>query len=310
MPAEVKDLKPNIVSVMASKYMLSPDKFVTMVKKTCGLEAATEEEFHLFLITANKYDLDPLVRNLYAFRRPQGGLQFIMGYDGWITIANRHPAFRGISHKPQWDVQGKEMVAVTAIVKKQYPDSSTGDIEFTAYMKEWRRPTETWNKQPMHMLQLRATCQCIRLAFNLTGIMEEDEAERYFDLIKENQKEIKQAGTTPLDSAGDIPGEPERDEALHEFAAKVGAKVILHPDNEPAAPELEPEPEPKDEFINLDQQHNLEDLITFYGWSHRVIPEVIQEHAGCPIDQILVSQFEAIAKKIAKTGEARKKTKK
>jgi len=292
MPAEVKDLKPNIVAVMASKYMLSPEKFVTMVKKTCGLAQATEEEFHLFLITANKYDLDPLVRQLYAFPRPGGGLQFIMGYDGWITIANRHPAFRGLSHKPEWDVQGREMVSDTATVKKQFQDGTVGTIEYTAYMKEWKRGTDNWNKQPMHMLQLRATCQCIRLAFNLAGIMDEDEAERYFDQIRERQQANENAGSTPLDSAGDIPGEPH---------------IEIKPDPAPAP---EPEPEPKDEFIDLDQQQMLEALVTSKGWRANEIAKVIEEYAGCPIDQIKVSQFETVGEKIDKAGEAKKKAKK
>lgn len=299
MPAEVKDLKPNnIIAVMASKYMLSPEKFITMVKKTCGLATATEEEFHLFLINAHNYDLNPLVRQIYAFQRPGGGLQFITGYDGWITIANRRPEYRGISHRPEWDVQGKEVVSITAIVKKQYPDGSTGNIEFTAYMREWKRNTDNWRTQPIHMLQLRSTCQGIRLAFNLSGLMDEDEAERYFDQIRERQETDRKAGSTPLDSAGDIPGEPERNDQPPPGS-----------DSEPG-PQPEPEPEPKDEFITLEQQHNLEDLITSWGWSHRLIPEVVQEYAGCPLDQILQSQFGEIAKKIAKVGEAKKKAKK
>jgi hypothetical protein len=306
MPAEVKDLKPNIVAVMASKYMLSPEKFTAVVKKTCGLAQATEEEFFAFLLIANQHDLNPLVRELYAFQRPGGGLQFIVGYDGWVTVMNRNPAFRGISFKD--DIQGGQLVAVTCIIRKAFPDGTIGTVEKTEYMRECKRNTDPWNKMPARMLTIKATNQCVRLAFNLAGVMDPDEWERWTEMHVERQKLNQQAGSTPLDSAEDIPGEPGGvvEKAGPSSGAKASEIFITDPE-----PETKPEPEPpKDEFITLEDRNDLEDLITSYGWSHRVIAEVIQENAGCPIDQILQSQLQTIARKIQKAGEARKKEKK
>jgi phage recombination protein Bet len=292
--------------------MLSPDEFVATVKKTCALGQATKEEFHTFLLIAYQYDLDPLVRELYAFQRTGGGLQFIVGYDGWVKIANRHPAHRGFSYAYVQDKQTGTMEAITCIIKRAYPDGSVGTVEITEWMRECKRNSDPWNKWPIRMLRNKATIQCIRLAYSIAGIMDEDEAERYFDMIAERHKINQQAGSTPLDTAQDIPGEPK----LVLQPEIVEPKDEERDDREPGPQDdrddgpTPPPEEPKEEYISIVQRHLLEDLITEWGWSHRVIPDVIQEFAGCPIDQILVSQFATISKKIAKAGEARKKAKK
>jgi hypothetical protein len=179
-------------------------------------------------------------------------------------------------------------------------------------MRECKRNTDPWNKMPARMLTIKATNQCVRLAFNLAGVMDPDEWERWTEMHVERQKLNRQAGSTPLDSAEDIPGEPGGmvEKAGPSSGTKASEIFITDPEPE-TKPETKPEPEPpKDEFITLEDRNDLEDLITSYGWSHRVIAEVIQENAGCPIDQILQSQLQTIARKIQKAGEARKKEKK
>lgn len=61
----------------------------------------TQAEFDLFLEIAQRYGLNPLHGEIYAAKMPSrdgGGGKFtpIVGRDGFLAIANRHPDFKGI----------------------------------------------------------------------------------------------------------------------------------------------------------------------------------------------------------------------
>lgn len=293
MPGTVSDLKPkNLVALMAEKFNLSPDEFKRTIKKTCGLQNASDEEFITFIAIAHQHGFDPFTREIYAFQRPGGGLQFIVGYDGWLRKMNEHPAYDGVRYHDEVLPDG----SLTSVTCRIYRKDRKHPIEVTEYMKECRRSTDPWRQWPNRMLRIKATNQGIRLAFGLAGLMDPDEAERYFDSLKEQQKALAAAGSTAIDNVTeDIPEE--------EPARTV--KLTLKPEPAPEPEKPEPEP-PKDEYIELDQQQMLENLVTGNGWRPREVDAVIREHAGCAVEEIRVSQLEGVAVKIQDAAKARK----
>src|SRR4051794_3420171 len=80
---------------LAAKAGLLPQEFADTVRKTCGLATATNEEFAAFLLVAREYQLNPLLREVYAFPKKGGGIVPIVSIDGWINLINSQPQCDG-----------------------------------------------------------------------------------------------------------------------------------------------------------------------------------------------------------------------
>ena len=171
--ANTQDRK-SILLTMAAKFGMEPKAFEATVRDTCGCKGATAEQFAAFLLVANEYGLNPVTKEIYAFPTRGGGIQPIVGIDGWITMANNHPQFDGVEHIDRLD-DGGQLVAITARVFRK---DRSHPIEVTEYLAECKQGTDPWKKWPARMLRHKATIQAIRYAFGFSGIVDPDEADR------------------------------------------------------------------------------------------------------------------------------------
>lgn len=143
--------------------------------------APTDEEVMHVLSVMNKYELDPFVKQIHAFRH-KGKLQVMVGVDGWITVANRNPNFKGVEYEfPPMD----EMVT-TKSGKKCWPwvkatchvDGRVPTVAY-AFLDEWYTETKwgdsAWEKHPTHRLKQKAYTTSVREGL---GIALYDEADR------------------------------------------------------------------------------------------------------------------------------------
>jgi len=199
----------SLLVTMASKFSMEPAAFANAIKKTCMPSDATNEQFAAFLMVAREYDLNPLVKEIYAFPQ-KGGIQPIVGVDGWVKIMNSHPQFNGLKFEYERDDAG-HLTAVKAIIHRKDRDHP---IEITEYMDECRRGTEPWKNWPSRMLRHKAMIQCCRIAMGYTNIVEPDEYERrtQADIIdvtasatvSDLNEKIKAAGVTVDQETGEI----------------------------------------------------------------------------------------------------------
>lgn len=164
--------KRSVLLAMAGRFGMEPAAFEATVRATCGCAGATREEFAAFLLVANEYGLNPVTREIYAFPKKGGGIQPIVGIDGWMTMANNHPAFDGIEVEYGHDASGKLESATARVYRKDRSHT----VVVTEYLAECVRATDPW-KMPHRMLRHKAAIQAIRYAFGFAGIMEPDEAE-------------------------------------------------------------------------------------------------------------------------------------
>lgn len=171
--ATTQDRK-SILLTMASKFGMEPKAFEATVRDTCGCKGATPEQFAAFLLVANEYGLNPITREIYAFPTRGGGIQPVVGIDGWVTMANNHGAYDGITFVDRLSDDG-QLVAITAQVHRK---DRSHPAEVTEYLAECRQNTDPWKKWPARMLRHKATIQAIRYAFGFSGIVDPDEAER------------------------------------------------------------------------------------------------------------------------------------
>jgi phage recombination protein Bet len=172
MSNEVAPLR-SIMSEMAHRYGMEAGPFEATLRATIMPPNTSKEELAAFLLVAKEHGLNPITREIYAFPKRGGGVQPIVGIDGWTNIINSHPAFDGMTFEDTI-VDGK----VGAITCRIFRKDRSQPIAVTEYLSECDRGTEPWRKWPIRMLRHKATIQCARYAFSLSGIIDPDEYER------------------------------------------------------------------------------------------------------------------------------------
>ena len=165
---------------------------------------ASAAEQLAFIAVCGQYQLNPLQKEIYAFPS-KGKVVPIVGVDGWLAIANRHPAHEAL--ETEEIREGGDLVAVKALVWKK---GSQRPTTATEYLSECKRTTEPWTKWPTRMLTNNAMIQAIRRAYAVAGIMEPDEAER---MGAEERRETKtrEVRDTLLERAQAVASEPDPD---------------------------------------------------------------------------------------------------
>jgi len=130
-----------------------------------------KSEFLALCIVANEYQLNPLIKEIYAFPAKGGGVVPMVSVDGWISLMNRHEQFDSIEF--EYHVNGKDEVeAIEAVIYRKDKERPTKIIE---YMDECERNTDPWRKSPKRMLRHRALIQGVRVAFGFSGISAPDD---------------------------------------------------------------------------------------------------------------------------------------
>lgn len=167
--------KPKLLSVMATRLGVEPENMLRILKNTCikptrGGKEATNEEVQAFLIVANRYDLNPLTREIYAFEN-NGAIIPIVSIDGWATLVNRNEHFDGCDFEIEHSLDGS-LVSITCRI---YDKRRNRPVSVTEYLAECQRPSQPWRTMPHRMLRHKAFMQAARLAFGLSGIYDEDE---------------------------------------------------------------------------------------------------------------------------------------
>ena len=169
----------NQIALMASRLSIAEEELSGIIKKTIMPDSkkvtVSNEQFVSFMAVANEYKLNPLVKEIYAFPARGGGIQPVVSIDGWIKIINSHPDFDGMEFIDELDDKG-EPVSTTC---KIYRKSMQRPITATEYIAECKMPTDVWRKYPRRMLRHKATIQCGRYAFGISGIIDPDEADRF-----------------------------------------------------------------------------------------------------------------------------------
>lgn len=146
----------------------------TLTKMVFKREDVNDEQIMAFLMVANEYNLNPFLKEIYAYPDKGGNLTPLVGYDGWIKIINENPNFSGIETKENFS--NNEIFSCTCTIWRK---DRNNPITITEYLSECFQPnSQAWQKYKIRMLRNKAIIQCARLAFGYSGIYDEDEAQR------------------------------------------------------------------------------------------------------------------------------------
>jgi phage recombination protein Bet len=171
-PASGVQPKPSALQAMAARLSVEPAKLLNTLKSTV-FQKASDEEVMALTVVANEYDLNPFLKEIYAFPAKGGGIVPIVSVDGWNKMLIRQPDFDGIEFEFNEDSEGK-LVSCTAII---HVKSRSHPVKITEYLNECKRNTEPWNSMPRRMLRNRTLCQASRVAFGFSGVSNADEAQ-------------------------------------------------------------------------------------------------------------------------------------
>ncbi|MCZ4270932.1 phage recombination protein Bet [Maritalea porphyrae] len=228
--------------------------FQSTVRATCLPPKSSNEEFAAFLMVANEYGLNPITREIYAFPKKGGGIQPIVGIDGWMNLINSHPQMDGMEFVDELNEKGK-MVSVTCRIFRKDRKTHT---EVTEYMDECHRPTEPWQKWPKRMLRHKAAIQCARYAFGFAGIIDPEEAERSPEVVTGELV----APPPPVDATivEDAP-EPQSESSEFEiFLSNANDEFAVADDQETLTEIWNDNYEPRFEDLSKDEQEQLTGL--------------------------------------------------
>jgi phage recombination protein Bet len=100
---------PSLVSRMAGKYGVEPDKMLSTLKATAFKGDVSNEQLMALLIVAEQHGLNPWTKEIYAFP-DRTGIVPVVSVDGWSRIINEHPQMDGISLEV--NPEGTECVAI------------------------------------------------------------------------------------------------------------------------------------------------------------------------------------------------------
>lgn len=163
----------SLLTEMATRYGMEPAVFASTLRATVVPKETTNEEFAAFLMVAREYELNPVLKEIYAFPKRGGGIQPIVSIDGWCNLINSHPQLNGIEFDDHKD--GDKVSAITCRIWRKDREKP---IVVTEYLSECVRNTDPWKQYPRRMLRHKALIQCARYAFGFAGIVDPDEAER------------------------------------------------------------------------------------------------------------------------------------
>ena len=162
--------RASALAIMADRCSVDPAKLHLTLKNTV-FKGASDDELLALVVTANIYQLNPFLKEIYAFPKKGGGIVPLVGFDGWVKIANRQPNLDGMDV----EVFGNDKNPTHAVCKI-YLKNRSRPVEITEYFSECHRNTDPWNQMPRRMLRNKAVIQAVRIAFGVAGIHDEDDA--------------------------------------------------------------------------------------------------------------------------------------
>ena len=158
----------SVIGNLAAQLNCDPGTLLGILKKSVFAACKKDEEFQMACMTAAKYGLDPVQKEIYAFPAKSGAVVPVVGVDGWVKIMNSHPQFDGI----EFDETAESCTAIIHRKDRAHP------VKVTEWLDECRGISEPWKRWPRRMLRHKAMIQAARLAFGFSGIVDEDEAVR------------------------------------------------------------------------------------------------------------------------------------
>jgi len=130
---------------------------IETLKQTVAI-GATDAEFLMFIEFCKSTGLNPFKKELW-FIKAGGRVQIMTGINGFMSIANSHPQYDGMTVEVDNDEDPQKATCKVYRKDRKYP------TEGVALMKEYKKSGPTWSQMPRTMLTKVAKSIALREAF-------------------------------------------------------------------------------------------------------------------------------------------------
>ena len=155
----------------------------------------------------------------------------MVGVDGWAAIVNRQSQLNGIEFEEHFNDKG----IIQAVTCKIHRKDCALPVVVTEYTHECRRDTIPWQTMPIRMTRNRAFVQCARMAFSISGIVDDDEARTI-----EGAPEFVTSETKAI-----IDQAPSKTDAVKAVVAKRAARAAAQEEKPPAQVQQQAQQDPQ-----------------------------------------------------------------
>jgi len=148
-----------------------------LVKQKVG-SGLTKTEWELFLYMARLYDLNPLLREIWAVKYNGKPANIFTGRDGLLKIAHKSGMFDGMrtvllvatqTGVEEADIapKGAEILGAKCYVWRK---DMSHPVEVSVKLSEYDTHRSTWKEKPDTMIRKVAEAHCLRRTFSIHGL--------------------------------------------------------------------------------------------------------------------------------------------
>lgn len=151
--------------VQPSRY--DQREIVDTIKQTVA-KGASEAQLRMFLEVCKRTGLDPFLKEIWYV--PEKGI-IMAGRDGYLRVANEHPAFDGMKTRVERDDKGIPIKATCTVWRKDRGHP----IICEAWYSEYKKSSPVWNQYPSAMISKVAEVLALKRSFAINGVVTEEE---------------------------------------------------------------------------------------------------------------------------------------
>jgi hypothetical protein len=162
----------------------------------------TDDNVLTLVVMAERYGLDPVTREFFAFVSKTGRLVTYISVDGWSRLINANPLLDGLEFEysetviPKGELKGLDIPIHEWIECRIWRRDRSRPIVIREYAEENYKPPASgvydgkpwvangpWQGKPKRMLRHKALMQAGRIAFGITGLADLEEARETVEAI-------------------------------------------------------------------------------------------------------------------------------
>lgn len=160
-------------------------KQLQAIKDTVA-KGASDSEFEMLMYLANRYQLDPILKEIFYSSQMK---TIMTSRDGYLKIAHRDPAFKGMQSMAVCENDDFELDVVNCSVKHKFGKGDRGKVigAWAIVYKEGMKPQLAWaatpeykNNNPAWKYVSAMSCKCaenfaLKRAFSISGLVTQEE---------------------------------------------------------------------------------------------------------------------------------------
>lgn len=154
-------------TAIAKLETIDPEK-LKLIKSTIAKDC-TDTELSLLLYQADRLNLDPLQKQIWAVKFADKPALIFVGRDGYLQFAHKSGQFDGMESGTR--AEGNTIIGYAKVYRKDMSHPITVEVD----MAEYNKKVGVWSEKPKTMIQKVAESQALRRAFAISGVYSPEE---------------------------------------------------------------------------------------------------------------------------------------